>query len=531
MKPIPTLLTLCLLGIPTMAAALGASSAVQQSDAEKEFDRRWSKVDQEDVDALLELADWAKSQKIEHKAKRCWRQILKLEPQNDEANRGLGNEKVGDKWYPPEEAKKVRAAKEAGGSGGDIIAEGKSEAGALTLPDEDGSKAKVSQSLEANREEAAGLKSRFIDELGEDESEFHVALADHTGVLVKSSQEAADQYVQLGEYVFRRLNWLTYGKLESDVFKPHGGRHLYFLGDRDCFEGTLLFLQKEYPEAVNRQTARYYLSRPNVGGWSHVTGRPMHIIKASDRSSTVANGMGHHWLVYHFQGLGREVNLRSGKSMAGQDGPGNLISWWTEGIGMWSSLDALGFNSFFRTTEAKYSNVGDVDKGKDSDLVAICYEVAAGNYGGDLKPKSFYQLSRTQLQKLNDVDLAMSWSVIDYLFKERIADWRKMIELGNRMTTFRAAFVQVFGTDDQRGELKKAFETKNDRMLDEIYTTVINSFEQQWKSWVLQNYRAIYEDPSKTMWSPVFKRVEQGEAKKDDKEDEDKPKKKKRRRR
>ena len=539
--PLPTLLYLACLGLPLDAGVTVADStnvteatAIElQSKDEKAFDRRWKKVDTSDVDELLELADWAVKKKIPHKAKKCWRAALKLEPQNDEANRGLGNVKVGDKWYTPEEAEKVKAGGGDGNPTGEKgFTEEKSSAGALVMPDEEGSKAKVDKALQANAGDSAALKARYIDELGCDETEYSVGTADHLIILGKMSESNLQQYAQIGEYCYRRLNWITFGKLEADVFKNFGGRHVYYLVDPEDFEGMVLFLQKEYPESVTRQSARYFLSKTNTGGFSFIGRKPFHIIKAGDRTSVISNGMGHHWLSCLTMRLSREVNIKTGKSEAGTRGRGSMMDWLKEGIGMWSAIDATGKNQFFRTTEAKYSNVGGVDKGKDGDMVAIAYEVAAGKYAGDMKPKSMFQLSRTQLRKLNAVDLAVSWSVIDYLIRGQTQKWREFVALGNRVSSFRTAIVKVFGDDAERANLEKALKSKNDRLLDTTYQKVIGEFEQGWKKWVLQNYREVYEDPSKTLWHPPFQPVQQGAGKKKEGDDKgDDPKKKRRRRR
>ncbi len=545
--PLPTLLYLACLGMPIAPATADVDSAIVielQSKYEKQFDKRWKKVDRSDVDELLELADWAVSKKVPHKAKKCWRAALKLEPQNSEANRGLGNVKVGDKWYTPEEAEKVKAA--GGAEGGDSgvgdgsFTEEKTSTGALVLPDEEGNRGRVDSALKNYEDEAEQLKARYVDELGCDDSEYAVGMTDHLLILGKMSRDHLEQYAQIGEYCYRRLNWLTFGKLESDVFKNFGGRNIYYIVDSEDYEGMVLFLQKEYPESINRQSARYFLSKTNTGGFSFVQRAPFHIIKAGDRTSVIANGMGHHWLQCLTFRVGREVNIKTGKSEAGSRGRGSMTAWLLEGIGMWSAIDATGRNRFFRTTEAKYSNVGDVDKGKDGDIVAIAYEVAADNYSGDVKAKSMFQLSRTQLRKLNDVDLAMSWSVVDYLIRGQTEKWQELIALGNRVSSMRIAMVKVFGDSAEKAALDKALKGKKDRLLDSTYQKVIDKFEQDWKQWVLQNYREVYEDPSKSLWNPPFQPVQQqggqhgdkeGDKKDDGKKKKKKKKKKKRRRR
>jgi hypothetical protein len=261
---------------------------------------------------------------------------------------------------------------------------------------------------------------------------------------------------------------------------------------------------------------------------------PMHLFREGDPSSLVANGMGHHWLVYAARGLFSEPNLRqSGGSRSGGRGRGNLVAWMTEGLGIWTARDSIGVNRLHRVTKSVYKNVGKADKGKDTQHIAIAYEVATRSLPKGRPVKSFYQLTRAKLNRLNDIDLAMAWSVIDYLIRERTAEWRQLINYGQKRPSFRAAMIQVFGTSEDRKALQVLLrDTHSESQFERLYRKVADGFEEAWRKWAANEYRAQYDDPTLVPRTPPFQPIEvAGGDESDEDKDEDDDKKKRRRRR
>ena len=121
----------------------------------------------------------------------------------------------------------------------------------------------------------------------------------------------------------------------------------------------------------------------------------------------------------------------------------------------------------------------------------------------------------------------MSWSIVDYMIKERRDQFRGLIKLLNKRPSFRMAFIEVFGTDDQRTAMRKM---KHDQQLDEAYRHATQRFETDWKAWIKgqSEYADSYNNPAKRKARPKREFPGDAEKKKDGK---GKKKKKKRRRR
>jgi hypothetical protein len=407
--------------------------------------------------------------------------------------------------------------------------------GSLSLPDEEASRKRVDSSIEENIAEAKKLKSEFVDEVGVDEEEYSSAISDHVVLLARVNPEMARALVQMSEYAYRKLNFLTYGKLDAKTFSIKGsnekGRlHLYFVG-KDAYEDLVVFMSGKYPRKLPKSGVRYILKiADKVGGnWLGNSFPPMSLAKMNALSSSVTNGMGFCWAIWNSKAAQAEINIKTRRPMGvGRDSQ-DLITWFQEGVGIWSALDTIGVNHTFRITQQKYSNLERARKGGDSDYVAIAYELASGIIKRTKGARKFYQLSRTGLNSLTSIDLAMSWSIIDYLIKGRIEDWRGLIKKMKTIPSFRIAFVRQFGTKAQLASLKKIVGkggSKNQRSLDDLYRRVCDQFEKDWKAWAMKEYEAEYNDPTSSKRKAEFTPIE-GTKNDEEGDGEDEPKKKK----
>lgn len=110
------LVTLLPLFAPVLEHAPAPTRVVQDSQTDAEFERR-RKDAGNDVDKLWDVYKWCKDQKKEDKGRSICRQILKLDPNFEDANLALGYVKYEDKWFPSQkkvdEYKKGQAAKAA----------------------------------------------------------------------------------------------------------------------------------------------------------------------------------------------------------------------------------------------------------------------------------------------------------------------------------------------------------------------------------------------------------------------------------
>ncbi len=70
---------------------------------EEEYKRKLKKVDKNDAEALYELAQWCKENKLKKEHIQLLKKVLKANPQHDETNREMGKVKYDGRWFNPSE--------------------------------------------------------------------------------------------------------------------------------------------------------------------------------------------------------------------------------------------------------------------------------------------------------------------------------------------------------------------------------------------------------------------------------------------
>ena len=95
--------------IPLAIAVLAAPIASQSASALKKQLKKMESSAKKDPEALFEAGKWAKDANLDKEAKRIFQKVLKVSKDHVGANTEVGNELVGDKWWPAKVAKKKRA--------------------------------------------------------------------------------------------------------------------------------------------------------------------------------------------------------------------------------------------------------------------------------------------------------------------------------------------------------------------------------------------------------------------------------------
>ena len=407
----------------------------------------------------------------------------------------------------------------------------------LGLPNEDMDRATVTGVVRASKAAGARLVTAWADHAGIDEAAYKAAETTHVEILAKADAETLEKLCQIAEYVYRRQNWIAFGKTDINPFKGAAkGKPRYYFTEEQAYGDLVSFLGVRYPSLFpSKHQKRIKKLSQDASGYGQPAPMPLMLRKSHvHMASAVANTFGTHWMHWNGRRAFAEMNIKTKKAEGGARGRGHLMTWLVEGVGIWSSIDAIGHNKMFRFTTQVYKNVDKAKKGADNDYVAMCYELATGQFGKKMAIKNFFQVSRSGLNKLTDLDLAMSWSIVDWLITERTHDWRKLIKLLRETPSMRIAFVQTFGTPDEQKEIRKLIKAKNDRDLWKLYQQVCGRFEHEWKAWASKRYQAEYEDPSKKKASnPPFQPISLGGGEKaeDGKKKPAKKKKKKKRRR
>ncbi len=76
----------------------------------QEFEEKKKKLKLDDLEGHVELALWAKQNKLRREAKDTWEMVVTLEPNHALANRELGRVEYEGKWYTPAELEKKKEA-------------------------------------------------------------------------------------------------------------------------------------------------------------------------------------------------------------------------------------------------------------------------------------------------------------------------------------------------------------------------------------------------------------------------------------
>ncbi len=521
-----------LVAVTALCAVSSATHAAQSQADRKAFETRFTKATS--IDRLLELALWAEGKKLEAEAKRCYEKVVRMDPDHVAANNALGKVRVGNKWVSKEEAD---AAKSSVAENEEAARRGERKAAApivLDLPSEDTDRATIGGTLKGNAAAARKIVDSWIDISGGDETAYNAAISPHVQVMAQVPQEVVEQLAQIGEYVYRRLNWITWGKTDVNPFPATGqGRfHHYAVAESDFSQLLGDFTIKKLGFSKDAAASALKLTKD---GANFTQDQPYPLLmqrSMRNLASGIANTLGAHWVGWNSRQAQFEMNIKSGKGQGAARGRGHLLTWLEEGVGIWTSIDAIGTNSTFRFTTAVYSNVGRESKGADADRIAMCYEYATNQLGKNARAKDFYQLTRASLNELTDLDLSISWSIVDYLIRERTHEWRTMFQRLNKTPTFRLVFIEVFGEKPHHDKLREITKSKDDNGLEELYRVVIGEFEQQWRGWAKARYEARDEDPSnRPAVTPPFTPIAISEAEDEGEDDKDDKKKKKKVRR
>ncbi|MFN0206278.1 MAG: hypothetical protein ACKVS6_08180 [Planctomycetota bacterium] len=146
------------------------------------------------------------------------------------------------------------------------------------------------------------------------------------------------------------------------------------------------------------------------------------------------------------------------------------IEWLTEGMAMYSAIRFTGSNSMYCITNAKYAGgIAIADKNRDTAYRLICLEIAQGT---EDKGKDFAQLTKTDLNALTFLDLAKSYSFIDWAMQP----------------AHREKFVATF--KGMRGQ--RSFATS----LKRATGWTLSDLEDNWKKYVLEEYGGKKKKPT-----------------------------------
>ena len=456
-----------------------------------EYRARLAKVDRKNAEQLAEIATWCASKGLKTYATLNFRKAIKIDPQNEVARRGLGHVRVEGKWCTPEEAAKMRAAKAAAAREAEAAKTREAAASKgtpLMPPNEARSTAAVDKALSEskNLEFAKKLSGDWSKAITAPTGAYNGVRSARFDIVAKATPAECVTLARIGEWVRRRLDWITYEKLDTNRFKRGKGRLSLFLGDTTIAKTGIAFLDKRYPQ-LGRWTKLEDIERDLVKGtlefftWYEP---PLHLHQQMvNQRSAVANVTARSWLEQGVKPAWDEPRL--GRSEAK---PFCMMNWMLEGVGIWYSLAAVGQNRLWRISDPLYANETKEDKRVNVDYVAIAYEAATKRSYDGKSTRSFPQLCRARLNSFGVVDLALSFSLVDWLLRERLEDWRGLCAKLAKHSTFREAFVAQFGNAKEQEAARAARKNRKDRALDEVFGAVADRIDGEWRTWVSREY-------------------------------------------
>lgn len=79
------------------------AQVLRDGDLDTQFKQRWAKVDKYDPDAIYELGQWARTKKLEDRAKECFEAAIKLDSYHRKSREALGYRNWKGKWVTEDE--------------------------------------------------------------------------------------------------------------------------------------------------------------------------------------------------------------------------------------------------------------------------------------------------------------------------------------------------------------------------------------------------------------------------------------------
>ena len=482
----------------TVLVATGGVALPSQDKKEllAEYKRRYKAIDQKDGGALAKLAVWCRDNKLKPYDMMLFKKALKVDPNNDAANLAMGNEKLDGKWYAPEEANQIRAAARAAARAAEEAKAVAKKRGRLLVPDEPAKRAEVIGQIAAKAGEANKRRDKYAQVIGADKSKYAAAFSDHVQIVAKNIPERAPYFVEIGEWVYRKLSWATFGKHDAKSFEKFGGFMKFYLTDSAALIETMDFLRKHdnYSTLWNDLDKYVETMRRYELEFSTLHDPPIHIhINPDNQASAVANVMAVTFLQWHAKPWYAEHNIKLNKPKEF-----TMMGWMLEGLGVWASLHAVGTNRLYRIKKPRYANKSLVEKDVDLNYAEVAFDAVTKGKSGDQNARSFFQLCYARVNTWNIVDIAMSFALVDYMLRNRLDDWRGLVAKLGKTLSFRAAFIQQFGNDDERRQALMAVQqTHEDAVLQRLFRPIAEHFEKDFKAWVEKEYETLRDEPEK----------------------------------
>lgn len=394
----------------------------------EQFRSRWEDVDRSDAVALMDLADWCRDNRLNRETRKVYRELIKVEPDNETAQRGLGNTLVDGEWVSKaelaklarrkkEEERKARAAARKASRSGS--GKGKSTSDPLAdLGDLSAEVAPFLAPLSTNQDSDAKVAQELEDFFGQ---RFSVGTSERFSLRAQMKPSEVHHHLELAESLFVRCNKL-FG-LEPDHRLWKDQYLMFHVKQKGTYIDLVDWIDKEITD-LDPEIKKMFKD-----GGALIDENPKPISAAVERDTpleqAIAHWVGQMWLRWY---------TRNG-----------VRPWLVEGFAAYTSVNQFGVNSIYCTTNTKYANKVEVaDKNSDAAYQLVCFDIIE-NRIDDGVPHEYSELITKGLNRLDFADLAKSWSIVDFLMKEHRDEFRTYVQSVGKYKDEEECLKKVFG--------------------------------------------------------------------------------------
>lgn len=230
----------------------------------QEFEDKKKKLKLDDLDGHVQLALWAKQNKLRREAKDLWEMVVTLEPNHALANRELGRVEYEGEWYTPADLEKKKEA-DYRAKGyvkyeGEWIPKSEAQARARAKADADAKESKAAKSSKSGGTSAKDFEGKafVIEEDGEIAKEGRADLEDAIGAspitlttehFVFISLLDREKTEELAAQAEETIQWV-FKFFENDPnIRPWAGKGRYYILDNlNNYEDFLTYVVPKYIE-------------------------------------------------------------------------------------------------------------------------------------------------------------------------------------------------------------------------------------------------------------------------------------------